>query len=563
MSEPTAPLAGHVIVSGLGRIGYRITDLLCRLDERVVVISAAAREDWERHARASGATVLAGDARSATTLEQAGLRTARAIVAATDKDIVNIETALDAREVRGDLALVMRLFDRDLGEMLEQRLGVRRAVGSSALAAPTLAYAALGQELLASLEVGGHSYVVARVPRAVAEADPGFMPLVAPGPAAPADVELVLAEQSRYNQAVGVMAAQQPGARARGQVGRWRALGRLWTGAPAGLRSVFLILLGLIALAVLVFSFGQRLGLLDAFYYVVTTVTTTGYGDITPKDAGAALKLFACLVMVVGSLTMAVLYSFATDFVVSERVRQVFGHAQVPEEGHLVVVGVGNVGYRVAEELLAARWPVVLVDHAVDGELAGTLRSRCAVITGDGRVAATLASANVGRAVAVVAATGDDASNLAIGLHARRLAPRARIVVRLFDADLARKVAAGRLVDVALSPSLLAAPTFVAASLFEGVRAAFVDEAGLCALVTRTVPGEWEGRTVAEVAAQHGAEVLLVLGDRAQPLRPDTPLGAGAEVLCAVRRPWATARSAAPVSPSAARSAVRPEDRVV
>ena len=85
------------------------------------------------------------------------------MIAATNHDVVNIETALDARQQRPDLPIVVRLFDRDLGGMLEDRLGVRRAVGSSALAGPTLAYAALGEEVLACLALGDRPFVVGRV----------------------------------------------------------------------------------------------------------------------------------------------------------------------------------------------------------------------------------------------------------------------------------------------------------------------------------------------------------------------------------------------------------------
>src|SRR5512136_2075114 len=136
--------------------------LLRRLGEQVVVINETAREDWLRTVRAAGAQVIGGDARSAATLAAAGLATAKAVIAATNHDVVNIETVLDARQQRPDLPIVVRLFDRDLGGMLEERLGVRRALGSSALAGPSLAYAAVGQEVLASLTLGGRAFVVGR-----------------------------------------------------------------------------------------------------------------------------------------------------------------------------------------------------------------------------------------------------------------------------------------------------------------------------------------------------------------------------------------------------------------
>ncbi|MBI5477996.1 MAG: NAD-binding protein [Deltaproteobacteria bacterium] len=557
--------SGHIIVCGLGRVGYRLTLLLLRLGEKVVVINQAAREDWLRAARAAGAEIITGDARSAATLALAGLAHARAVIAATNHDVVNIETALDARQQRPDLPIVVRLFDRDLGGMLEERLGVRRALGSSALAGPTLAYAAVGEEVLATLTLGGRPFVVGRVRVEARSTLAGLTAAAterqhqvvvldeARDPATPlaaGDVVTLLGEQARFNALSGVTtpAAVASAAAATPPRATWSALRRSWSNAPAALRVMFLFLLVLICLSVLVFSFGMRLSLVDAIYYVVTTVTTTGYGDITPKENGAFLKLYASLVMLIGSVTMAILYAFATDFVVSERFRKVFGQPTVPKSGHKVVVGVGNVGYRVVDELLAAGRAVVAVDLKIEGELAAALRQRCSVVAGDGRVPATLEAANVAGAAAVVAATGDDAANLAVGLHARRLAPHARVVVRLFDPDLARKVEAGGLVDVALSPSRVAAPAFVAAALHEGVQAAFADETSLCVLATRRVPADCDGLSAAEVGRRLGARLVLVARDAtssgavqdwtAPCAGPpgDAPLRAGQQVLCALRQ---------------------------
>ncbi|HEY3358747.1 MAG TPA: NAD-binding protein [Polyangia bacterium] len=552
-SPPTAPPSGHVIVCGLGRVGYRLVTLLCRLGERVVVVSESAREDWLRLARDAGATVITGDARSAAVLEAAGIRTAAAVIAATNHDAVNIETALDARQLRDDLPVVIRLFDRDLAAMLEERLGVRRALGSSALAGPSLAFAALGEEVLASFTLGARPFVVGRVRvtassplcgRAAADVE-REQEVVAVGAGAgvlrPGDVLTVIGEQERYARLCGVLPAGDPAAAPAATTARSapRMIREAWQNAPAGLRVMFLSLCGLIALSVLVFRFGQKLSFSDALYFIITTVTTTGYGDITPKDAGLGLKLYACLVMILGSVTMAILYSFATDFVVSERFRKVLGQPPIPERDHTVVVGVGNLGYRVIDQLVASGRQVVAVDLRVEGALAATLKARCPVITGDGRMAATLESAGAASAAAIVAATGDDAVNLAVGLTCRRLAPGARVIVRLFDADFAHKLQAGHLVDVALSTSRIAAPTFVAAALCEGVVGAWEDDAVLQVLADVAVPPAWVGLTAAEVLARHGARVLLARADAAARPIPATaaPLREGSRILVATTRP--------------------------
>jgi hypothetical protein len=138
-------MSAPILVCGLGAVGYRVVRLLGRLGEPVTVVTLEAREEQVRAVEAKGARVLRGDARDETLLRVAGLDQARALIAATDRDPVNIEIALDARRLRPDLPLVVRLFDQHLARRLEAAFDLRRALGVSALAAPGFAAAALGE----------------------------------------------------------------------------------------------------------------------------------------------------------------------------------------------------------------------------------------------------------------------------------------------------------------------------------------------------------------------------------------------------------------------------------
>jgi Trk K+ transport system NAD-binding subunit len=360
----------------------------------------------------------------------------------------------------------------------------------------------------------------------------------------------IVAEHARFmnvpgHHARGVPTAQ-PAGRRRPRLGVLKTLRGIWSSSPRALRGVFLLLVGLIALSVFVFQFFMKLSLVDAFYFIVTTVTTTGYGDISTKDAGTALKLYSCAVMLLGSVTMAILYSFATDFVVSERVRTALGRMPTTAEGHVVVVGIGNVGLRTLDALEGHGVEVVAVDREADGAFAAAVRTRCPFIAGDARQAATLGAAGVERALAVVTATGDDAVNLAVCLEARRLAPKVRTVARLFDADFASKVQSSGLVDVALSPSRIAAPSFVAAALFPDALAGFAEKDALMVLRAATVPRAWDGRTPRDVSEAESVEVLLV-ADRSdaehRPAAQDERLRRGQRALVAERIGYARGRS--------------------
>ena len=109
---------------------------------------------------------------------------------------------------------------------------------------------------------------------------------------------------------------------------------------------------------------------------------------------------------------------------------------------HVVVVGVGRVGYQVIKELLELRESVVAIEQVSEAELLEALfDKKIPVIQGNARLPSILEQAGVRKAKAVIVTTGDDLTNLDIALEARELNETARIVIRLFDETLARKVA--------------------------------------------------------------------------------------------------------------------------
>jgi Trk K+ transport system NAD-binding subunit len=108
--------------------------------------------------------VVIGDAYSERTLRRAGLDSAIALVCATSSDIVNLETTLQARALRGDdLRIVLRLFDEELAQRVSKTLDnvVSRSV--SYLAAPAFAAAMLEHQVLRTIAVGRHVLLIAEI----------------------------------------------------------------------------------------------------------------------------------------------------------------------------------------------------------------------------------------------------------------------------------------------------------------------------------------------------------------------------------------------------------------
>jgi Trk K+ transport system NAD-binding subunit len=498
-------MQGHYIVCGLGIVGYRVVELLHRLGEQVQVVTLSGHDERIQAARSAGVAVEIADARDPNVLRRLGILEARALIVTTSKDVVNVEIALDAQRLRADLPIVMRLFDQNLARQLEAAFQIRRALGMATVAAPRIAAAATASEVVGRFSFDGDDLIVAVMEVAKHPELAGKLPekLAADGirlltrgtasqrrreddePIRADEALLVLTSQLRWDALTGTKAERGAAVATRGS--RLRAgLSRLWGAwhdASSGLKAVFAVLVALMFTSVLVFRYGMGLSFVDAVYFMVTTLTTTGYGDISVRDQAVWLKVYCSLMMLLGSATIATVYSLITDWIVTARVRELLGRVPVPDAGHVLVAGLGNVGLRVTEELRAAGVPVVVLESNRESPYVGGMEQGVPLVIGDARLVSVLEQANVHGARSILAVTGDDAVNLSICLTAKELSPRTRTVVRLFDAEFARKVEQSPLIDAALGASRIAAPKFVASALFPGVLKAFPDGDSLCILL--------------------------------------------------------------------------------
>ena len=115
--------------------------------------------------------VLVADARQRDVLERAGMRRASAIVVCTQDDLTNRDIALDARELKPDAKVVLRMFDSRLAEKVQRGFGIHTAFSTSELAAPIFAAAATRAQIEYSLYADD---VMMNVARATVERDSGL-----------------------------------------------------------------------------------------------------------------------------------------------------------------------------------------------------------------------------------------------------------------------------------------------------------------------------------------------------------------------------------------------------
>lgn len=150
----TRTMKDHTILCGLGNVGMRILEQLHRMNEAVVVIEKSEDCEFVDVARRMEIPVVIGDVRHQNVLEEAGVQSARCLVAATDRDLANLEAALNARSVRPEIQIVLRIFDHNLAKKIKEGFDIRAAFSTSALAAPAFAMAAVDPSVVGSFFVG-------------------------------------------------------------------------------------------------------------------------------------------------------------------------------------------------------------------------------------------------------------------------------------------------------------------------------------------------------------------------------------------------------------------------
>ncbi len=163
-------LRNHIIVVGLGSFGSRVVGDLTTAGYDVAVIERDENNRFLSTADELDVPVIFGDATLRQTLESARVDRARAVAVLTQDDMVNIETGIVLREMLGprvmpevnrpDVPIVLRIYDRTLGDAVAKRFGFENVRSTVDLAAPWFIGAAMGLQVLGTFSVGPRSFMV-------------------------------------------------------------------------------------------------------------------------------------------------------------------------------------------------------------------------------------------------------------------------------------------------------------------------------------------------------------------------------------------------------------------
>src|SRR5688572_3139800 len=133
---------------------------------------------------------------------------------------------------------------------------------------------------------------------------------------------------------------------------------------------------------------------------------------------------------------------------------------------HVILCGLGHLGARVLQELIASGIAVVAIEKDEHGRFLSVARERSVpVIVRDMTEDEALLEAGIREARVIIIATNSDMGNLEVALDARRLNPKIRVIMRLYDQQIASKISSALNVDAAFSASALAAPMVAAMAM--------------------------------------------------------------------------------------------------
>jgi len=449
----------HLIVCGDNPLAFRIArELTTRYGETVTVIVAdKLKNHGPRISALPGVTVIEGPGLTSEAFSAADIATARALALAGPDDLGNFHAALRAQDLNSDLRLVVAAYNRRLGDHLTGFFRDCTVLSRSQLAAPALVAAALGEIAPSLVRLAGSTLFVAK--RGDRPAGQVLCGLVVPDDPdgttrflAPEDLDgagLVLA--------VADGTPRDPLTRQRYPVrNAFRMATRL-------LWNKFGLIFGvLLALALAGFSLLAAAGHAPADVIYLGIMDMTGSALTNPADT-APEKVAQVLLTVDG---MALL-PLVTAIIVGARLTGTVRGVPRPHGKHVIVVGAGDIGTRVAGGLHDLGFDVVVVDR--DERARGVPFARrlgLPVVLGDAPSEPTLLQAGLDSAVALICATSSDMVNLETALQASALRGNdLRIVLRLFDEDLAQRVSKTLGNVVSQSVSSLAAPAFAAAML--------------------------------------------------------------------------------------------------
>jgi len=186
----------------------------------------------------------------------------------------------------------------------------------------------------------------------------------------------------------------------------------------------------------------ERWSWFDGFYMTLTTMTSLGYGEITPLTHAA--RIFNSFLIVCSITAVGFAIATVSQALLEFEFAKALGRRRMEREisrlsGHYIICGAGRVGRTVARQLRASGHTCVIIEKdAVRARWAE--EEKIPVIIGNASTEENLRKARIDTAKGFVSAVASDAENIYIVLTARGLRSDLKILARASEEEATSKL---------------------------------------------------------------------------------------------------------------------------
>jgi len=184
---------------------------------------------------------------------------------------------------------------------------------------------------------------------------------------------------------------------------------------------VLFLLISVIVFGSASFNFfeGEAVGIWEALYWVIVTITTVGYGDVFPKTPGGRVTFV--LVALGGMGTIAYVVEQLVAITAKSQLDRLFGLGRVKMKNHTIIVGWNAKTEEAIKELENEDEDFLVVGSGSEMDAEELDALKIPHITGDPTKSDTLNRCNVKDAKTIIIPIENDSDTIMIALAARKL----------------------------------------------------------------------------------------------------------------------------------------------
>ncbi|MEB3214957.1 MAG: NAD-binding protein [Nostocales cyanobacterium 94392] len=538
--------SSHFIVCGLGSLGQHCVNLLNNFGVSVIAIDKQEKIKWEVDGIPNYIknNYLIGDIQELDILRQANIKECRAILIVTDDELVNIKVAHEINKLELQARVIVRSSQKKLHNINELNINnlvvcdatelPAQVIATRALADENRGFFRLEDEWVGIFKVKIHPYhkwrsrqlhqintkdcrVLSHIP--ARKQVPTLFHKWKPNLILHPNDEVIYIEVNNklvnlYGESSSLFSEKDSSFKqqiidflSRKKGGQKALALQEWITQQINqpiIRIVFLTWFILFIVGILTLTFVLKYDFWKALY-TTGVMLLGGYDGVYLKDEDQEiLKRFINFVyMLSGILLMGVLQAWLTQWVLNEKFQQLFIY---PKRNHIVVVGLSQLGEKIADFLQKWQQPVYGMN---DKKVKRTVLSPMQLLIGS--FIDNLQKVNLANAKSVVIVTDNEDDNINISLKAYQVNPNCTLIIRTFDYHKTHEIKEYLPYAKVINDYELAAETFVSNAFGKHIRNMLrMNEQNILVAEYTIKPGDTlNGFFLFEIA--YGYEVVPVL----------------------------------------------------